>query len=363
MGTVATVKRPVSALKAKVAILLMLVPVTGVSILIWKASHTIAKPDISIYRAAERGLYKEVEAHILTGTPVNSLSGEGHSPLYFAVLSGKRDVVDLLLDNGANPDAEGVGQTSPLYAAAGQGDLQMVKDLIAAGANPAKERRGGDTPLSAAAESGNPEVVKLLLAKGANPNATLSNSANTALCNACIKGNIASVQALLDAGAKVDVRGFSGRTPLHFAVVNGNYGVAKLLLEHGADADERDDNYVPPLSTALTKHVDEKISWLLLDHMKKVQGFDYHSCNPLHYAADSGASVKMIQALIAHGCNPNQTDFQGDTPLDMALAKGRKEIEAALVQGGARVSLRQMIRQALEPKRAILSRGNTQPIE
>src|SRR4051812_1233703 len=105
MGTAAnsTVRGLASGIKAKPALVLLVVPFIGMFGLIWKASHTIGKPEISIYRAAERGSYKDVEAHILTGTPVNTLSGEGHSPLYYAVLSGKMDVVNLLLANGASP--------------------------------------------------------------------------------------------------------------------------------------------------------------------------------------------------------------------------------------------------------------------
>ncbi len=363
MGTVATVKGQARGLRAKAPMLVLLVPVIGVFVLIWKASHTIAKPEISIYRAAERGQYEDVQAHILTGTPVNGLSSDGHSPLYYAVLSGRKDVVDLLLSNGANPNAEGVGQTTPLYVAAGQGNLAIVKDLVAAGADMKARANHGASALFAAADSGNPEIINLLLAAGNDPNARLTNTPNTVLCNACIKGNLQTVKILLDHGAQIEARGFSGRTPLSYATSNAHLEVVQLLLDRGADADTRDDNDVPPISGALAMHVDERIAWTLLRHMKHVQGFDYHLCNPLHYAADSGASVPMIKALLARGCDPNQVNFQGLTPLDFAMNKDRHEIETALVEGGARASLRQMIRRELEPNNSPIAKRSPSPVD
>ena len=354
MGTAArSIKSSAGGLKAKASYLILIVPALALIGLLWRASHIISRPDISIYQAASSGNYDAVRDHILTGTPVNSLSGEGHSPLYYAVLSGKPDVVELLLQNGAYPNAEGSGETTALYTAAGGGNLRILQDLINAGADVKEEHRTGATPLFAAADSGNAQVVKLLLDLGADPNAKPKNVYGTPLCNACSKGNAATVQLLIDRGAKVNAPGFHGRRPLHYAAQNNHYDVVKALIDSGADPDLTDGNGVLPLSTAFSSHVSPKISWLMFNHMKQFDHVDYHSSNLLNYAVEEGAGIDFVKALLAKGVDPNQVDFLGDSPLSSAKAiQNDRDVIDALIQGGARVSLEDLIQNSLTPTTA-----------
>lgn len=349
-------KRPAGNLKAKASYLILVLPLLGFIALIWKASHKIAKPNISIYRAAERGDQKAVEAHVLTGTPVNSLSSDGHSPLYYAALSGKPEIVEFLIKNGASPNAEASGKTSALYVAAGLGNLRMVKDLIAAGADPKNDRRASTPPLDAAANGGNPAIIKLFLEMGADPNAPRKPGTATPLCNACIKGNLESVNLLLEHGANVNAPGFDGRKPILYATQSGHYDIVARLLEKGASADSTDAHFVLVLSSALSGHVDERISWLLFNHMKDFNALDYHSRNLLHYAAEGGASLDLMKALIAKGIDPNAIDFLGDSPVSIAISRGDADLQKALIEAGARVTLRQLIRQALQPPKNVAAR-------
>ena len=54
----------------------------------------------------------------------------------------------------------------------------------------------------------------------------------------CARGDASIVRVLLDAGASLDVRRWSGDTPLLAAVHGGDAGVVRLLLERGADVNE-----------------------------------------------------------------------------------------------------------------------------
>ena len=136
--------------------LLLALPLSGITGLIWYATHRVSRPDITIFEAAAKGDYRSVRDHILTGTSVNEISEDGHTPLYYAVLSKKDDVTELLLKNGARVEFEAPDTPTPLYAAAGEGNANIVKQLIAAGADPIKESTHGITPLFAAANAGNP---------------------------------------------------------------------------------------------------------------------------------------------------------------------------------------------------------------
>jgi hypothetical protein len=51
------------------------------------------------------------------------------------------------------------------------------------------------------------------------------------LLDSAADGNFPAVEALLNAGANIDVKDFEGWTPLNFAVINGHTATGKLLRE------------------------------------------------------------------------------------------------------------------------------------
>lgn len=69
-------------------------------------------------------------------------------PLTLAALCGEPDVVRLLLDHGADPNARDLGGRTPLHAAAFLGNVEVVELLLDRGANPLAKGPAGDTPLS-----------------------------------------------------------------------------------------------------------------------------------------------------------------------------------------------------------------------
>ena len=142
--------------------------------------------------------------------------GRPWTPLHFAAQNGHLEVVRLLLERGANVNAQNTDELwwrerrTPLHFAAQNGHLDVVRLLLERGANVNAETSGvaGWTPLHFAAQNGHLEVVRVLLERGANVNA----------------------QTTLfweDADAR--------RTPLHYATKNGHLEVVRLLLERGAN--------------------------------------------------------------------------------------------------------------------------------
>ena len=81
------------------------------------------------------------------------------------------EIVRLLMENGANPNARDEDDQTPLYWAAGRGRIEIVRLLMENGAdiNAGGSREG--TPLRGAARGGHIEIVRLLMENGANPNA------------------------------------------------------------------------------------------------------------------------------------------------------------------------------------------------
>ena len=97
----------------------------------------------------------------------------GMTPLIFASRYNHKDVVQILLDNGADPDKAVENGWTPLHLAADRGHRDVVEVLLNGGVEPNQTNNERVTPLHVAAGKGHKSVVQLLLARGADVNATV----------------------------------------------------------------------------------------------------------------------------------------------------------------------------------------------
>jgi peptidoglycan/LPS O-acetylase OafA/YrhL len=104
-----------------------------------------------------------------------------------------------------------------------------------------------DGTLVAAVKKGDPELIKQRLALTADLNATDSKFGVTPLDWAALRGDVETLQLLIDHGADVNARNKDGSTALHGAAFLGRTSAVKLLLEKGADAGAKDVRNEPPL--------------------------------------------------------------------------------------------------------------------
>lgn len=162
--------------------------------------------------------------------------------LHRAAGSGHREVVELLIEAGANPNARTNEGVTPLHWGLGEG-IEMVSLLVEAGAEVNAADDKGSTPLHWAASTGfNNEAVlvrevMLLINHGANINAKASNAADyTPLHAAAMQGRTQLVELLIDRGAEINARmsGEKRKTPLTLAIENDRAQTADLLKRHGA---------------------------------------------------------------------------------------------------------------------------------
>ncbi len=205
---------------------------------------------------------------IEAGADVNQWDFYGRAPLYAAVdmntlPKGRHvdlpsldkttglEVIQMLLDRGANPNAQlklrvpwrqipydrytepllNIG-TTPLLRAAKAGDIPVVKLLLEHGALPDLANLNGDTPLMAAVGKG-----------------WINAPTRGAFYN---EEQALQVYSLLrGAGANVNARTHFDETPLHSAALRGWNEIVKRLAADGAELDAADGNGLTPLDFAM----------------------------------------------------------------------------------------------------------------
>jgi serine/threonine protein kinase len=166
--------------------------------------------------------------------------------LFLAAENGLKDIVQLLIDQGANIEhANDDGETA-LFRAAYNGHIDVVQLLIDQGANIEHADNGGYTALLRAVMKGHKDVVQLLIDARANIE-HVGNYGRTALLWAAWKGYKDVVKLLIDQGANIEHADIYDMTALLCAACNGHKDVVQLLIDQGADV-----NHEGQLGTALT---------------------------------------------------------------------------------------------------------------
>lgn len=121
-------------------------------------------------QAVACGRTELVRELIEQGVDVNQRNAQGHTALHLAVRRGDRDLVQLLLDNGADLDVHEQGSgLAPLHSAARLGNPELCELLIRYGADPDALSATHDTALHLAAALGHADAVGILLKYRARP--------------------------------------------------------------------------------------------------------------------------------------------------------------------------------------------------
>ena len=137
-------------------------------------------------------------------------------------------------------------------------------------------------------------------------------------------GNIEAIKQHLAAGADVNVKDKSGKTPLHSAAAKEHENIAELLIANGANVNAKNNKGRTPLhyATGTGWQGGYEIAKLLISKGADVNvnsKGDVNGGTPLHNAAREGRS-ETIKILIDNGANVNAKNVGGWTPLDMATS-------------------------------------------
>ena len=185
--------------------------------------------------------------------------------------------------------------------------------------------------------------VELLLAHGADPNwnKTEFGFDGSSLHEAiAVDASIDIIDALLEAGAIVDLPGRDGRSALQLATCLNRADIVDALLRAGADPDRirEEDRWVAACFRREKEETLRQRTFLPVDHLWLTRathaetielllagGLDSNcrdddGARPLHRAV-AAANHAAISALLAAGADPSLSDFGGRMPIDIAIER------------------------------------------
>ncbi len=192
-----------------------------------------------LFAAAAAGDAAAVRAQIAKQSRPDERDAYGRTPLHVAAYGGHRDVMRVLVQAGADPNALERDRYDVVTIAAVANDVATLKAALDLGAS-AKNvtSRYDGTALIAAAHLGHVEVVRTLIGAAA-PLDHVNNLGWTALIESIVLGDggprhTQTLQALIQGGANVNLADRTGRTPLALARMRGYVEMTRLLERAGA---------------------------------------------------------------------------------------------------------------------------------
>ncbi len=257
-------------------------------------------------------------AMIRAGGDVNEAQPDGTRPIHWAVFQVDYELLDSLIAKKAKADVANVFGDTPLAEAVKVADARMVKTLLDAGAGVEGANPDGETALMLAIKAGDLPIVRMLIQARANVNTIEKEQHQTPLMYAAAAKKNAGemVKLLLSKGADVKPRElaydwpshfseeprvqyhpFGGLTALLYAARDGCYDCVEALIAAGADVNLPTPEGVTPLMIALDNDNND-VAKLLLDHGANPGQWDWYGRTALYIAIDrkdGGSSAGQVR--------------------------------------------------------------------
>ena len=342
--------------------------------------------DNALLLACKYGHLEVTELLLEHGAAIEQANSEGNTPLLLAVSANAREIVELLVKKHAKLEHENAQGDTALLLAASNNSGAIVSFLLARGADVEHARHGwtpliravyeragkvvtillkhgvelekktdGDayTALQMAAIHGETEIVSALIGSGANLD-YVNPAGHTALSTTFANYKFATASVLLNAGANIHISMFTSAFLVKAAELDNTECVA-LLLQKGADVNKRGYSGITPLMAAARNNGKRVLALLLRRgraHSSSMIGtlvkaaFEYkvaldEQCGlkytALAYAASAGHH-DIVAMLIEAGATIDLPDTASNTPLHHAVRNGHLHVVKLLTERDANIA-------------------------
>ena len=285
---------------------------------------------------------------------INACDNDGNTALHYAAIHQNQEAAKLLLSSPViNDRILNVNMDSALHMVMRTLNPDMVRTFLEAEKVDSVVRgKRGRTPMHLAAELDfveglkvASEVMKRQAASCQKYTVSVADDDGvTPVHHAARRGSSAALDFILTSAQQ---HGYTiesilhfldeeNRTPLHAAVDAGHVGVVEVLIKHGAHPCSATGDQLPSshLAVAQGSLAMLQIFVNMYDASILSTADKFHSFL-LHKAVFSINSELLVEFLLQNGCDPNQKDGEGSTPLHLAASIGNEKAVRLLLAHNA----------------------------
>lgn len=308
--------------------------------------------ETALMAAAEKGNTSIVKMLLENGADINAGDKWKETALIITLRKHKLAAAKLLIDKGADIRVkDNFYQRTPLIWASNLGDIELVKLLLEKGAQVNAEDIEKKTALVHAAHNGHQQIRELLLKYGADPvylkifTKKIENNEEVEVANieihwtlqqtkdpktrnllaAVALGDVNKVNNLLNKEIiNKKIYSLNDGTVLSWAAYCNQPRLVKWLIERGANVDPRSDhNLTPLIEAAHLGHLE--VVKILVQNGADINAATKKGWTALMWSGERG-HVEVVRFLLQSGADKSLKNHRGKTALGIAEAKGQKEV-------------------------------------
>lgn len=274
------------------------------------------------------------------GNEINKVTHDGRIYLHWASSKGNVELVEYLIEKGANIYWEDTSNNTPLVFALGNGqnNQALFEAYFKAGLDIKKKyKNGANLLLLAVASDKDLHITNYLISKGLSFK-DVDQEGNTLFDYAARTGNLTNLKTLYGKGVK----------PTANALLFAAEGTRRSANSIEIFQYLVDELKIKP--TVLSKNQESVLHFLakkenqlpIITYFKDkgvaLQTADGDGNTVLHYAA-SGRDLALVNYLLEQKVSVNSTNKKGETPLTQAVKSGSIDVISTLLKHGANITV------------------------